>query len=78
MLLTSCVATATSTTRDKTSQLTQSNAQDPGNWATDLQAGSQFGYAHLFIILFAGLIALLFQILSTRLGCVSNFGELTR
>ncbi|GJN88014.1 hypothetical protein Rhopal_000970-T1 [Rhodotorula paludigena] len=46
---------------------------DPGNWATDLQAGSQFGYGHLFIILFAGLIALLFQILSTRLGCVSDY-----
>lgn len=34
----------------------------------------QFGYGHLFIILFAGLIALLFQILSTRLGCVSDYG----
>ncbi|ORY90855.1 natural resistance-associated macrophage protein-domain-containing protein [Leucosporidium creatinivorum] len=45
---------------------------DPGNWATDLQAGSSYGYSHLFIILFSGLIALLFQILATRLGCVSN------
>ncbi|BGP37357.1 Manganese transporter smf1 [Rhodotorula kratochvilovae] len=46
---------------------------DPGNWSTDLAAGSQFGYSHLFIILFAGLVALLFQILSTRLGCVSDY-----
>ncbi|KAK4049425.1 Manganese transporter smf1 [Microbotryomycetes sp. JL201] len=45
---------------------------DPGNWSTDLAAGSQFGYAHLFIILLAGLIALLFQILATRLGTVSD------
>lgn len=53
-------------------------SQDPGNWATDLQAGSSYGYSHLFIILFSGLIALLFQILSTRLGCVSNHGESPR
>ncbi|TNY23362.1 natural resistance-associated macrophage protein-domain-containing protein [Rhodotorula diobovata] len=46
---------------------------DPGNWSTDLAAGSQFGYSHLFVILFAGLMALLFQILSTRLGCVSDY-----
>ncbi|GAA5844881.1 hypothetical protein JCM9279_000029 [Rhodotorula babjevae] len=46
---------------------------DPGNWSTDLAAGSQFGYSHLFIILFAGLVALLFQLLSTRLGCVSDY-----
>ncbi|KAM0792841.1 hypothetical protein ACM66B_002607 [Microbotryomycetes sp. NB124-2] len=45
---------------------------DPGNWSTDLAAGSQFGYSHLFIILLAGLIALLFQILATRLGTVSD------
>ncbi|KAK4056297.1 Manganese transporter smf1 [Microbotryomycetes sp. JL221] len=45
---------------------------DPGNWSTDLAAGSQFGYSHLFIILLAGLIALLFQILATRLGVVSD------
>ncbi|KAI5478528.1 metal iron transporter [Pseudohyphozyma bogoriensis] len=45
---------------------------DPGNWATDLQAGSQYGYAHLFVVLLAGLIALLFQILATRLGSVSG------
>lgn len=40
---------------------------------TDLAAGSQYGYSHLFVVLFAGLMALLFQILSTRLGCVSDY-----
>ncbi|GAA6012585.1 hypothetical protein JCM10207_009048 [Rhodosporidiobolus poonsookiae] len=51
---------------------------DPGNWSTDLAAGSGYGYSHLFIILFAGLIALLFQILSTRLGCVSDYDLATQ
>ncbi|BGP29426.1 Manganese transporter smf1 [Rhodotorula toruloides] len=46
---------------------------DPGNWSTDLAAGSQFGYSHLFVIFFAGMMALLFQVLSTRLGCVSDY-----
>ncbi|BGP22227.1 metal iron transporter [Rhodotorula toruloides] len=46
---------------------------DPGNWSTDLAAGSQFGYSHLFIIFLAGMMALLFQLLSTRLGCVSDY-----
>jgi hypothetical protein len=45
---------------------------DPGNWATDLNAGSSYGYSHLFVVLLAGLIALLFQLLSTRLGCASG------
>ncbi|GAA5932948.1 hypothetical protein JCM10213_009249 [Rhodosporidiobolus nylandii] len=51
---------------------------DPGNWSTDLAAGSAYGYSHLFVILFAGLIALLFQILSTRLGCVSDYDLATQ
>ncbi|GAA5901927.1 uncharacterized protein JCM6883_000442 [Sporobolomyces salmoneus] len=45
---------------------------DPGNWSTDLQAGSAYGYSHLFVILMSGLMALFFQILATRLGCVSD------
>jgi hypothetical protein len=45
---------------------------DPGNWATDLQAGSAYGYSHLFIVLLSGMIALLFQILATRLGCATG------
>ncbi|GAA5984827.1 hypothetical protein JCM5350_004250 [Sporobolomyces pararoseus] len=45
---------------------------DPGNWSTDLQAGSAYGYSHLFVVLLSGLMALFFQILATRLGCVSD------
>lgn len=43
---------------------------DPGNWATDLGAGSQFGYRLLFILLLSNLMALLLQTLSARLGIV--------
>ncbi|KAJ7269293.1 natural resistance-associated macrophage protein-domain-containing protein [Mycena haematopus] len=45
---------------------------DPGNWGVDLQAGSQFGYRLLFIVLFAGLFAAVLQVLATRLGCVTG------
>lgn len=43
---------------------------DPGNWATDLQAGSQFGYRLIWVLLMSNLIALLLQSLSARLGIV--------
>jgi manganese transport protein len=43
---------------------------DPGNWATDLQGGSQFGYQLIWILLMSNLIALLLQSLSSRLGIV--------
>ncbi|KAF9528096.1 natural resistance-associated macrophage protein-domain-containing protein [Crepidotus variabilis] len=45
---------------------------DPGNWGVDLQAGSQFGYHLLFIVLLAGLIAVFYQVLASRLGCVTG------
>ncbi|GAC93617.1 manganese transporter [Pseudozyma hubeiensis SY62] len=45
---------------------------DPGNWATDLQAGSEFGYSLLFIVLLTGCFAVIIQILSCRLGVVTN------
>ncbi|PLW05138.1 hypothetical protein PCANC_21482 [Puccinia coronata f. sp. avenae] len=45
---------------------------DPGNWATDLQAGSRFGNAHLFILLVAISVAVFLQILATRLGFISR------
>ncbi|KAF8676798.1 Mn2 and Fe2 [Rhizoctonia solani] len=45
---------------------------DPGNWAVDLQAGSQFGYKLLFVILLAGLGAVLLQTMAARLGCVTG------
>ncbi|HVO75059.1 MAG TPA: Nramp family divalent metal transporter [Ignavibacteriaceae bacterium] len=43
---------------------------DPGNWATDLAGGSQFGYKLIWIILLANMMAILFQTLSARLGIV--------
>lgn len=45
---------------------------DPGNWSVDLQAGSDFGYKLLFVILLAGLIAIVLQVLAGRLGCVTG------
>lgn len=45
---------------------------DPGNWATDIEAGSKFGYGLLFIVLFASLAAMLLQTLSVRLGLVAQ------
>lgn len=45
---------------------------DPGNWATDLAAGSQFGYRLIWVLLLSNLIALLLQSLSTRLGIVQG------
>ena len=43
---------------------------DPGNWATDLAGGSQFGYKLIWVLLMSNLMALLLQSLSTRLGIV--------
>ncbi|KIK00753.1 hypothetical protein K443DRAFT_678945 [Laccaria amethystina LaAM-08-1] len=45
---------------------------DPGNWGVDLQAGSQFGYRLLFVVLLSGLFAVYLQVLATRLGCVTG------
>ncbi|KAJ7917460.1 putative transporter of the NRAMP family [Mycena leptocephala] len=47
---------------------------DPGNWGVDLQAGSQFGFRLLFVVLLAGLFAAFLQALATRLGCVTGLG----
>lgn len=41
---------------------------DPGNWATDIAAGSQFGYRLLFVILLSNVMAVLLQSLAVRLG----------
>lgn len=43
---------------------------DPGNWATDLAGGAQFGYKLLWVLLMSNLMALLLQSLSARLGLV--------
>ena len=45
---------------------------DPGNWATDLAGGSQFGYLLLSVILLSNLMAILLQSLSARLGIVTG------
>ncbi|EGO05421.1 hypothetical protein SERLA73DRAFT_44261 [Serpula lacrymans var. lacrymans S7.3] len=45
---------------------------DPGNWGVDLQAGSQYGYKLLFIVLISGLFAAFLQVLASRLGCVTG------
>ncbi|KAF9254239.1 natural resistance-associated macrophage protein [Marasmius fiardii PR-910] len=45
---------------------------DPGNWGVDLRAGSEYGYRLLFVVLLAGLIAVFFQVLASRLGCVTG------
>ncbi|MBC7828601.1 MAG: Nramp family divalent metal transporter [Chitinophagaceae bacterium] len=43
---------------------------DPGNWATDLAGGSQFGYSLIWVLLMSNIMALLLQSLSARLGIV--------
>ena len=45
---------------------------DPGNWATDIAGGSQFGYALVWVLLMSNLMALLLQSLSARLGIVTQ------
>jgi manganese transport protein len=45
---------------------------DPGNWGTDLAAGSEFRYRLLWVLLMSNLMALLLQTLATRLGVVTG------
>ena len=45
---------------------------DPGNWATDLAGGAQFGYALLFVILLSNIIAMILQHLAVKLGIVTD------
>ncbi|CAH7669845.1 natural resistance-associated macrophage protein-domain-containing protein [Phakopsora pachyrhizi] len=45
---------------------------DPGNWATDLEAGSRFGNSHLFVLVVAIAMAIFLQILASRLGYISR------
>jgi len=53
---------------------------DPGNFATNIQAGAKYGYGLLWVVLSANLIAMLFQALSAKLGIVTghNLAELCR
>jgi manganese transport protein len=43
---------------------------DPGNWATDIAGGSQFGYRLIWVLLMSNIMAVLLQSLSARLGIV--------
>src|SRR3954453_18294251 len=45
---------------------------DPGNWATDLAGGSQFGYTLISVIFLSNLMAVILQALSARLGIVTG------
>ena len=45
---------------------------DPGNWATDIAGGSQFGYKLIWVLLMSNIMALLLQSLSARLGIVQG------
>ncbi len=53
---------------------------DPGNFATNIQAGAKYGYGLLWVVLAANIVAMLFQALSAKLGIVTgqNLAELSR
>ena len=53
---------------------------DPGNFATNIQAGARYGYALLWVVVLANLVAMLFQALSAKLGIATgrNLAELCR
>ncbi|HUC50556.1 MAG TPA: Nramp family divalent metal transporter [Xanthobacteraceae bacterium] len=53
---------------------------DPGNFATNIQAGAKYGYGLLWVVLVANVIAMLFQALSAKLGIVTgkNLAEMCR
>ena len=53
---------------------------DPGNFATNIQAGSTYGYQLLWVVLLASLVAMLFQAMSAKLGIVTgrNLAQLCR
>jgi manganese transport protein len=53
---------------------------DPGNFATNIQAGARYGYRLLWVVLLANIVAMLFQALSAKIGIVTgrNLAELCR
>ncbi len=53
---------------------------DPGNFATNIQGGAQFGYLLLWVVLVANVMAMLIQYLSAKLGIITdhNLPELFR
>src|SRR5947207_10183989 len=45
---------------------------DPGNWGTDLEAGAEFRYGLLWVVALASFMAIIMQVLSSRLGIVTG------
>jgi manganese transport protein len=45
---------------------------DPGNFATNIQGGAQFGYLLLWVVVLANVVAMLFQAMSAKLGIVTG------
>ena len=45
---------------------------DPGNWATDIGGGSQFGYALLSVVILSSLLAIFVQAFSAKLGIATG------
>ena len=45
---------------------------DPGNWATDIGGGSQFGYTLLSVVIVSSLMAIFVQALSAKLGIATG------
>ncbi len=43
---------------------------DPGNWATDLEGGSRYGYALIWVLVMSNIMAIVLQSLCARLGIV--------
>src|ERR1700752_4787670 len=45
---------------------------DPGNFATNIQAGASYGYALLWVVVVANVVAMMFQAMSAKLGIVTG------
>ena len=45
---------------------------DPGNWATDIQAGSEFGFSLLWVVVLSSVVAMFLQMLAARLGLAAG------
>ncbi len=45
---------------------------DPGNWATDIEGGSKFGYSLIWVLVMSNIIALILQSHCARLGVVTG------
>src|SRR5712671_3582534 len=45
---------------------------DPGNFATNIQAGARYGYGLLWVVTLANLIAMLFQAMAAQVGIVTG------